>query len=248
MYLDDRETLVRYVQRKWGVAALRPASEGARLATLPTGLPALDDLLGGGIPAERITALHSRHSAGATTIAHTLVAATQRREQWPVWLDASHTYDPATAARVGVDFTRLTVVRPGDPVETLAAATTLVRSSGFDLIVFDRLAEEHQGLVSTWLGCMVTLLHNARTALLILTTPVSQTGSFYGGRALGHYSSLTLSVRRVGWLRSPSESITGLRTRVTVLKSKTGAPGGSTEIEVHTGTLGHAGVGVGPWI
>ena len=154
-----------------------------------------------------------------------------------MWLDASRSYDPPAAAGVGVDFARLTVVRPGDPVEALAAATALARSGGFNLVVFDCLGEGHQGLLSTWLGCMATLLHNARTAMLVMAAPRDGAGAYHGGQALAHYSSVILAARRTGWARDHAGRLTGMRTHVRVVKNKTGAPGGCVELVAPVGVL-----------
>lgn len=234
---EQRADLIRYVQKRWGGPhALRLASGGAAPVTLPTGFPELDKLLGGGLPTGRITTLRSGPTSGATTIAHTVVATAQRAERVPVYLDASHCYDPATGARVGVDFDRLTIVRPEDPIEALAIATTLARSGGFDLLVFDSLTLQHQRLLSTWLACMATLLHAADTALLLLTSAWGG-DPYEGGQALAHYSSLILSAQREGWVRTPPGCIAGVRTRLSVVKNKTAPPGGAVELEVPTGAL-----------
>ncbi|MDP9383192.1 MAG: DNA recombination/repair protein RecA [Chloroflexota bacterium] len=241
MHAQEREQLIHYVQKRWGGPhALRLGSEsGQRLTLLPTGLHALDALLGGGLPAGRISTLRGGPSSGATTISHTLVAAAQRREYVPVYIDADRSFDPASAARSGVDLERLTIIRPSDALESLAIATTLARCGGFDLILFDRLSEEHDPqVVSTWLSCMATLLHSTNTALLILAAPRDGGKAYYGGQALAHYSSVILSARRTAWLRDRSNDITGICTQVRSLKNKTGAapPAGLIEIEVHTTT------------
>ncbi len=237
---EQRADLIRYVQKRWGGPhALRLASGGAAPATLPTGFPELDELLGGGLPAGRITTLRSGPTSGATTIAHTIVATAQRAERVPVYVDAAHCYDPATGARVGVDFDRLTIVCPEDPVEALAVATTLARSGGFDLLVFDSLSAQHQGMLSTWLACMATLLHAADTALLLLASTWGGE-SYPGGQALVHYSSLILSARRESLVRTPPGSIAGVRTRLNVVKNKTAPPGGAVDLEIPTGALSPA--------
>lgn len=234
----QRTDLIRYVQKRWGGPhALRLAAGSSAHTTLPTGFSQLDDLLGGGLPVGRIITLRSSPTSGASTIAHTIVATTQRAERVPVYLDASHCYDPTTGARIGVDFDRLTIVQPDDPIEALAAATTLARSGGFDLIVFDSLGDAHQGMLSTWLACMARLLHSAGTTLLLLASTRDGRSTYHGGQALAHYSSLILSARRESWLRGPLQNIIGVRTRLTVVKNKTAPPGGSVELQVHTGTL-----------
>lgn len=235
---EDRGELLRYVRQRWGAKALRLATEDSPPEVLPTGLPALDGVLGGGLPAGRITELRCAPTSGAASVAHSLVAATQRRERAAVHLDAARSYDPAAAARAGVDFSRLTIVRPGGPREALAAAATLARSGGFDLIVFDRLTAGYgDSVLSTWLGCMAPLLHRERTAMLLMCAAREGGGAYYGGAALAHLSTLSLAARRVGWRRGGSGSISGVRLEIRVAKSKLGAPGGRAELELPTGTL-----------
>ena len=235
--VEQREELIRYVQSKWGGPnALRLAGSDSPLTMLPTGLEALDDLLGGGLPAGRISTLRAGHSSGATTITHTLVAASQRREYVVVYVDAERSFDPASAVRSGVDLTRLTLVRPNDALEGLAIATTLARCKGFDLIVFDRLDASHEPhVLSTWLSCMATLLHGANTAMLLVAGPAGRGDAYHGGQALAHYSSVILAARRSGWLRDAADRVAGIRAIVRSIKNKTGTPPGEVELALHIG-------------
>ena len=234
---EQREELIRYVQSRWGGPnALRLAGSDSPLTMLPTGLETLDDLLGGGLPAGRISTLRAGHSSGATTITHTLVAASQRREYVVVYVDAEHSFDPASAIRSGVDLARLTLVQPNGALEGLAIATTLARCKGFDLIVFDRLDASHEPhVLATWLSCMVTLLHGANTAMLLVAGPAGRADTYHGGQALAHYSSVILAARRSAWLRDASGGVTGIRATVRSIKNKTGALPGEVELALHTG-------------
>ncbi|MDQ3856408.1 MAG: DNA recombination/repair protein RecA [Chloroflexota bacterium] len=234
MSQGNTQGLIHYVQQRWGGPhALRLASEPGQLTTLPTSFPQLDALLGGGLPAGRITTIRGGDSSGATSLLHSLAAECQRREYIPVYLDADYSFDPSSALRAGVDLPRLTLVRPQDPLESLAIAATLARSGGFDVILFDRLGAGHdQGLVSTWLGCMVTLLHKANTAMVVLTGQARE-DTYYGGRALAHYSSVILATRRTGWLRDRAGDIVGIQATVNLVKQKTGSAQGQVELQVH---------------
>lgn len=229
--LDEKSQLIQYVQSRWGgPKALRPASEAGRLSFLPTGLPRLDSLLGGGLPAGRITTLSGGGSSGVTSLAHACVAAAQRREYIAVYLDAARTFDPAFAACSGVDLSRLTIIRPVDPEEAMEIAALLARSGGFDLVVFDALTDEYSSwMISRWLGSMVTLLHAANTALLLLTDL-----KVLSDRALAHYSTLRLETRRSGWMRDRSGDISGLYAQISTTKQKTGAAPGSVTLALRT--------------
>ncbi len=82
---------------------------------------------------------------------------------------------------------------------------------------------------------MVTLLHGANTAMLLLAGRGERPDTYHGGRALAHYSSVILSSKRIDWLRDRSGEVMGMRVLVRLVKDKAGAsPGGSAELSLVT--------------
>src|SRR6185369_17623498 len=76
------------------------------LARLPTGLPVLDQALGGGLPRGRITELAGARSTGRTGLACTIAAAATRAGETIAWIDPADALDPAGAAAAGIALAR----------------------------------------------------------------------------------------------------------------------------------------------
>lgn len=133
---------------------------GPRLATLPSGWPALDVLLGGGWPAGELTEIVGR---GRASLALAAVRQAQAAGQPAAWVDGPASFCPATA---GIDLERLTLVRPplgarsdaraaenprprsrrrGPAAAALLASDLLLRSRAFGLLVLDLPGGEASG-------------------------------------------------------------------------------------------------------
>lgn len=106
----------------------------------PTGVPALDALLGGGAPRGRITEIVGARAVGRTTLVRRLVAQQLQARQWVAIIDATRTLAPQDWCRWGIDVEhapRLLVVRPHDAEQGAWCADRLVRSGCFRLVVLD---------------------------------------------------------------------------------------------------------------
>jgi len=120
---------------------LRPVNDGPpAAATLPTGTPSLDAMLGGGWPRGRIVEIAGAWSSGKTSLLFRSLAEVTRRRQLVAWIDARGELYPPSAATLGVDLERLLVVRPPPAPRgsALARAGEIVaRSAAFPLVVLD---------------------------------------------------------------------------------------------------------------
>jgi len=115
--------------------------EDRRLRPLPTGIAAVDGVLGGGFPRGQSSEVFGPASSGRTGLALALLAETTRAGALAAWVDPSDTLDPAAAAAAGVELRRLLWLR-GDtrsrPLPaSIAAVGTLVGSGLFDAVVLD---------------------------------------------------------------------------------------------------------------
>src|SRR5437867_1989821 len=131
-----------------------------RLSPLPTGVAAVDGLLGGGLPRGQVSEVHGPPSAGRTSLVLSLAARITRAGALAGWVDPRDRFDPATAAAAGMDVARLLWLRgkQGQPralPEAVSATGTLVGSGLFDLVVLDLAgvpALEIQSLpAATWI-------------------------------------------------------------------------------------------------
>jgi hypothetical protein len=107
-----------------------------RAERLPTGVPALDRLLGGGLPRGELVELVGRGSCGRlAALLEALRAATSAGEVAAL-VDLGFGFDPQGAENLGVELERLLWLRPRRLPEALSAAETAA-STGFPLVVVD---------------------------------------------------------------------------------------------------------------
>ncbi len=92
---------------------------------VPLGMPAIDLMLGGGIPRGRTTVFIGEEQSGKTLLSQLVIAAVQRQGGTAMFFDIERTYDPKWFAMTGVDMDpdKLIVVHP----ENL--------EQGFDMVV-----------------------------------------------------------------------------------------------------------------
>lgn len=102
----------------------------------PTGLPALDRLLAGGLVPGELVEWVGRRSSGRWAALLALLAATTARGEGAVLVDAGDALEPRDAAAAGVDLARLLWARSATPREALAAAE-IALAGGWPLVALD---------------------------------------------------------------------------------------------------------------
>jgi recombination protein RecA len=222
-----REALAE-IHKRWGSDALRPLSALKVSSThIPTGFPALDVLLGGGIPCGRAVELCGVPTSGMTTLALKIVAEAQAQGRATVYVDLSHVFDPDYAIRCGVELNRLLVARPNDVSAGLDILHVIASESGAGVAVFDSTAEA----LAMPRGAM-----RLNAALRKLAPALRQTGctalllnhTLSSGAAVSGIA-LRLRVENVGWIDHDGD-VSGLRARVTVVKDRRNRAGQQVEI------------------
>jgi RecA/RadA recombinase len=78
-----------------------------------TGIPAIDDLLEGGLPLGTITEVVGPECSGRVSLALSFLAGMTQAAKVCAWIDVSNALDPESAAAAGVDLCRLLWVRCG---------------------------------------------------------------------------------------------------------------------------------------
>src|SRR5579872_4601523 len=115
--------------------------ENRPAGAIPSGFRILDDLLGcGGLPRGRFVELFGPSSSGKTTLALQIVSHAQKMGQEAAWVDADHSFDPASALQLSVNLDRLPVAQPASAEEGLEITRQLALSGAVDLIVVDSVA------------------------------------------------------------------------------------------------------------
>ncbi|HEY7413493.1 MAG TPA: hypothetical protein VII13_22335 [Vicinamibacteria bacterium] len=129
------------LRARFRVAAAPPLrGEDLRPRPLPSGIPLLDEILGGGFPRGQLSQIVGPASSGRTGVATTLVARATRAGALAAWIDPADCFDPCSASEAGVDGGRLLWLRGGALPRVVSAAHTLAGSGLFDVVVLDLAA------------------------------------------------------------------------------------------------------------
>lgn len=88
-----------------------------------TGIGPLDDLLRGGLPVGAVSELIGPECSGRTSVALSFLARVTDANKVCAWIDVSNTFDPASAAAVGVNLKKLLWVRCGTQQAVTAQRT-----------------------------------------------------------------------------------------------------------------------------
>ena len=192
---------------------------------LPTGWPALDAALrSGGWPRGALALLDAPTGGGATSLALGSLAACQSAGGLVAWLDPFGRFDPATAARLGVELEWLLVVRPADPTEAVELAAWLARSHHLiDLLVLD-LADAPPTRGLDRLADL--LLRAGGMGLLLAAGP--------GREAAGRVAGVRVALARRAWL-AVGEDLVGQRVSATVTRHRWALAGGQAELDLWFG-------------
>lgn len=144
---------------------IRPAHRVA------TGLPAIDEAIGGGFPKSAITELSSPQvSAGSALLLYALLQNAQRAGHFLALVDGRDSFDPQAAGNRRLR--NLLWVRCTKALEAVKAADLLLRDGNFSLVVLDLVlnasAELRKIPQTSWYR-LQRLVETAPTAFLVLT-------------------------------------------------------------------------------
>jgi hypothetical protein len=181
---------------------------------LPTGLAALDGLLGGGLPRGAITEVIGATSAGRTSLVLAVLAAATARRECVAWIDPHDALDPQSARAAGVLLERLLWVRPcgaDNLPRALKAAELVLDAGGFGVLSLDLTGQRARGALlrsASWIR-LGRRLEGSRTALVLLAPTI----------AAGSSAALRLECLRCGH---------GVQVRL--LRQRGCAPGGTVRL------------------
>jgi recA bacterial DNA recombination protein len=119
---DKKAAVLRHIAASERLIAVRPASRlemRPRPEMLSTGIPEVDAITGG-LPRGCLTEICGPASSGKTSLLMATIAAATRRGETCVLIDASDSFDPASGAAAGVDFSKFLWIRcGGSPVASV---------------------------------------------------------------------------------------------------------------------------------
>ena len=140
----------------------------------PTGLPAIDEAIEGGLPKSAITELSSpRVSAGSALLLYALLQNAQREGHFLALVDGRDSFDPSALGGLGDGrLPNLLWVRCTNALDAVKAADLLLRDGNFPLVVLDLVlnpfAELRKIPQTSWYR-LQRLVETAPTAFLVLT-------------------------------------------------------------------------------
>jgi hypothetical protein len=206
--------------------------------TVPTGVPAVDTQLGGGLPVGQLSEIVGPRSSGRTSLLMALLAAATRRNERAALIDTFDTFDPESAAAAGVALDKLLWVRgdgstPAFPFlasrqngteraldRALKAVNLVLQAGGFGVVVLDvadtpALALRHIPF-TTWKRLQRVLDGQPTVGLVLGNAPMSRSA---GGVSLVLQPVATAAKVPGQWgMSMPSHVFRGFDTEMRVLR------------------------------
>jgi recA bacterial DNA recombination protein len=205
-----------------------PTSPRRRAAPLKT-FPALDELLGGGLPRGKLVEMIGARSSGRFSMVLAAVAAATTAGEAAALVDLGDGLDPEAAAALGADLRRLLWLRPGTLKQALAGAEILL-GGGFPMVALDLgnpPVRGGRGHEAGWLR--LARAAQAQGAALLVASPYRVSGT----AAAAVLQAARGRARWQGTAAGPCRLLDGLSCRVTLEKCRgRRLPAGSLGLEL----------------
>jgi hypothetical protein len=199
-----------------------------RKAPLKT-FPALDELLGGGLPRGKLVEMIGARSSGRLSIVLAAIAAATAAGEAAALVDLGDGLDPEAAVALGADLRRLLWLRPGTLKQALAGAEILL-GGGFPMVVLDLgnpPLRGGRGREAGWLR--LARAAQAQGAALLVASPYRVSGT----AAAAVLQAVRGRARWQGAAGGPSWLLDGLSCQVTLEKCRgRRLPAGSLGLEL----------------
>lgn len=138
-----------------------------------TGIPQIDGFTEGGLPRGAITEIFGSASSGRTTFQLSSLAYATTHEEVCAVVDTNDVFDPATAAKAGVDLDRVLWIRCNNNLEHAFKTTDmLLQAGGFGIVTLDLgdvPAKSAKRIISSWWYRFRRTLEATSAALLVIT-------------------------------------------------------------------------------
>ena len=175
---------------------------------IPTGIAAVDTLLGGGLPRGGLSEIAGAPSSGRTALMHAALAAATGRGEVVALVDLPDALHPPALHDAGAVLGRVLWVRPPSLQISLKCTDLLLAAGGFGVVALDLSGAPTQRLPLHVWPRLVRRARQSRTALILLVHH----------RVAGSFAtvSLTLANQRTRWTAAPWRLFDGITTAVAV--------------------------------
>ncbi len=194
---------------------------------LPTGIPPLDRVLGGGFPTGRVSEVSGPASSGRTSLGLALLARATAAGEFVAWVDWADAFDPVSAEAAGVDLERVLWIRPTELDAALRSADQVLKAGGFALVGMDLARTGASGTerpriaASAW-----PRLRKGAAAAGAAVVVLSE------ARVVGAAADLALELDAAcPRFAAAPDWLEGLDTRVALVRNRTGPGEGHTPVK-----------------
>lgn len=260
--IKELEVLITAIDKKHGKDSIQILGSGnapAAMDRLSSGIPSLDNVLGGGYPRGRIIEIIGPESSGKTTLTLEAIAQAQKENLICAIIDVEHALDLQYAQNLGVNTDTLLLSQPDTAEEALDIVDMLISSGLVDVVVVDSVAalvpkKELDGEVGdSSIGVQARLMSQSmrkfagpvsknNVVLFFINQIRYKIGVMFGnpettsgGNALKYFASIRLDVRKTSSVKEGEDSVANL-VRVKCIKNKTARPYRETELTIRFGT------------
>jgi recombination protein RecA len=129
-------------RKGWEGAVILGNDPSLEIKRIPTGIFALDEMLGGGFARDRHAELFGPPGCGKTSIVYRAIANAQKLypNELCAFLDIEQTFDPKHAKALGVDLKKLVLHRQKHGNRAIDFMELLTRTENFSIIAMDSIA------------------------------------------------------------------------------------------------------------
>lgn len=234
---EKLKKLMNEKNRDYKGTVLKFASSEVIPDRLPFGVKVIDDLIGGGISSKRYSILWGQKGLGKTTLSYMLIANAQKQGKLCAFIDMERSYSNERASYFGVNTEDLVLATEFDTAEqAMDIMIEMAKEKVIDLIILDsvqalsptgeRETKKHKEKsveedtvallarkLSQFFRMSASAVYKGNVAILLIGQSRMDLGGFIAiekmsaGRALAHWSSLTLQIRRGPKSESPTEKM-----------------------------------------
>jgi len=151
-------------------------ARGAGRQRRRTGIPALDDLFGGGWPRAALCEISGRRSSGRTSILLASLAEAIAAGEATALVDTGGALDPRAATAVGLTLPALLWIRCA-PAQAFKAADLVVAAGGFGMVGLDLCDARLRTPDASWMRLAHQARNQGTTVLVASTTRAAGTNA-----------------------------------------------------------------------